>query len=219
MKLLIGIVLLAVTTAVYGDLHCEAPNPTLPNEWIDMSSGCTKAVRDQIQKEIDASIQYLAMGAHFSRDTINRPGFAEFFFNSAKEEREHAQHLIDYLTMRGQLTGEISSLITVPHPARQRWDNGVDALTDALNLEAQVTKSIKGVIEKCESDTVTESNGNGNKKIKVNDYHLVDYLTGVYLEEQHKGQRELAGLLSTLSKMMKHNGEIGEFLFDKTLLS
>ncbi|XP_055384863.1 ferritin subunit [Condylostylus longicornis] len=218
MKLLLGIFLLSVTTAVYGDLHCEAPNPTLPNAWIDMTSGCITAVRDQIQKEIDASFQYLAMGAHFSRDTVNRPGFADFFFDSAKEEREHAQHLIDYLTMRGQLTGEISSLIKIPTHMKTKWNHGVDALTDALNLEAQVTKSIKGVIEKCESDIAADSENN-NKKIKVNDYHLVDYLTGVYLEEQHHGQRELAGKLSTLSKMMKHHGEIGEFLFDKTLKS
>lgn len=52
-------------------------------------------------------------------------------------------------------------------------------------------------------------------------YHfnqLVDYLTGVYLEEQYKGQRELAGKVSTLKKMMKNHGQLGEFLFDKQLL-
>lgn len=50
---------------------------------------------------------------------------------------------------------------------------------------------------------------------------LVDYLTGEFLEEQYKGQRELAGKISTLKKMMNKpngNGELGEFLFDKQLL-
>lgn len=79
-----------------------------------MASTCVNALRNQIQKEIDASFAYLAMAAYFSRDTVNRPGFAEHFFKSAKEEREHAEHLIEYLSMRGQLTDSVSGLITIP---------------------------------------------------------------------------------------------------------
>lgn len=85
----------------------------IPNEWLDMSRGCIREVRRQIQAEVDASMQYLAMGAHFAKDTVNRPGFSEFFFNAAGEEREHATKLIEYLLMRGQLTDDVSSLITV----------------------------------------------------------------------------------------------------------
>lgn len=76
-----------------------------------MVNPCIQAVRGQIQKEIDASMKYLAMGAHFSRDTVNRPGFAKMFFNSASEEREHAIKLIDYLLMRGELVSNVSKLI------------------------------------------------------------------------------------------------------------
>lgn len=86
----------------------------------------------------------------------------------------------------------------------QAVTNGVSALKYALKLEAKVTKSIREVIKKCEGGD--------------NDYHLVDYLTGVYLEEQYNGQRELAGKISTLGKMMAKNGPLGEFLFDKKLL-
>lgn len=85
----------------------------IPQEWLDMSRGCIKETRRQIQEEIDASITYLTMGAHFAQDTVNRPGFSELFFKAAGEEREHATKLIEYLLMRGQLTDEISSLITV----------------------------------------------------------------------------------------------------------
>lgn len=48
---------------------------------------------------------------------------------------------------------------------------------------------------------------------------LVDYLTGEFLEEQYRGQRDLAGKISTLRKMMKSNtnGALGEFLFDKQM--
>lgn len=49
-------------------------------------------------------------------------------------------------------------------------------------------------------------------------FQLVDYLTGDFLDEQYKGQRDLAGKISTLGKMMTTHGPLGEFLFDKKLL-
>ena len=72
---------------------------------------------------VDASLQWLGetwdslvlfQGAHFSRDTINRPGFAKLFFEAASEERQHAIKIISYLLMRGELTSEISKLIQNP---------------------------------------------------------------------------------------------------------
>ncbi|KAI8045120.1 hypothetical protein M5D96_001298 [Drosophila gunungcola] len=155
--------------------------PEITKDWVDMKDACLKGMRNQIQEEINASYQYLAMGAYFSRDTVNRPGFAEHFFKAAKEEREHGSKLVEYLSMRGQLTEGVSDLINVP-----------------------VTRSIRKLIQTCEGKP-------------YNHYHLVDYLTGVYLEEQLHGQRELAGKLTTLKKMMVSQGELGEFLFDKTL--
>lgn len=98
-------------------------------------------------------------------------------------------------------------MLIVQVPAKTSWKTGVEALKDALKTEAKVTKSIRQVIEKCEDDNGT------------NDYHLVDYLTGEFLEEQYHGQRDLAGKISTLDKLMATQGPLGEFLFDKKLLS
>lgn len=86
----------------------------------------------------------------------------------------------------------------------------MEALKDALALEATVTQKIRNVIKVCED--APGKNGN------YNDYELVDYLTGEFLNEQYKGQRELAGKVSTLGKLMDKHGPLGEFLFDKTLL-
>lgn len=48
---------------------------------------------------------------------------------------------------------------------------------------------------------------------------FVDYLTGEFLEEQYKGQRELAGKIATLGKMVANQGaELADFLFDKQML-
>jgi len=48
---------------------------------------------------------------------------------------------------------------------------------------------------------------------------LVDYLITEFLEEQYKGQRDIAGKLSTLSKMISSHANLAEFLFDKKLLN
>lgn len=72
-----------------------------------------------------------------------------------------------------------------------------------------MTQSIRALIKTCEG---TARDGEDN------DYHLVDYLTGVYLEEQLTGQRDLAGKITTLEKMKNTHGELAEFLFDKSNL-
>lgn len=91
-------------------------------------------------------------------------------------------------------------------PETTIWDSGLSALKDALKLEANVTKKIRDVIKACENAP------------EFNDYHLVDYLTGDFLEEQYKGQREIAGRIATLDKMVDKHGALGEFLYDKKLL-
>uniref|UniRef100_A0A1L8DJC8 Ferritin n=1 Tax=Nyssomyia neivai TaxID=330878 RepID=A0A1L8DJC8_9DIPT len=210
MKSLFAIaILFSVVFVASGDLKCTVDLPKIPNEWLDMFKSCIQSMRTQIQREVDASMTYLAMGAYFSRDTVNRPGFAKHFFDAASEERDHANKLIEYLLMRGGLntfneTSLVTDLIKVKFVETTKWNSGVEALEDALRLEADVTASIRSVIKACEGDK--------------NDYHLVDYLTGVFLEEQYEGQRELAGMISTLRKMMNTHGTIGEFLYDKTLL-
>ena len=65
--------------------------------------------------------------------------------------------------MRGQLTSDVSKLLKFPlKPIREEWNSGVEALTDALNLEAQVTRSIRDIVTTCESP----------KDIPYNDYHV-----------------------------------------------
>ncbi|XP_075989408.1 ferritin 1 heavy chain [Anticarsia gemmatalis] len=192
--------------------QCNLKEQSIFGEWVTMHNRCKEAMRHQIKKEVGASLQYLAFGAHFSKDVVNRPGFAKLFFEAASEEREHAMKLIEYLLMRGELTTDVTNLIQIKQdlqitPIR----NGVEALERALRMEHDVTKSIREVIAKCEG-------GEREDQDQFNDYHLVDYLTGDFLEEQYKGQRDLAGKASTLKKMMDRHGDLGEFIFDKKLL-
>lgn len=201
--LLIVILYVGVSSA---KLQCDSRTLRLPTDWLDMDSVCVGAVRRQIQEEIDASIKYLSMGAHFARDVVDRPGFAQFFFKSATEKRDQAIKLIEYLLMRTPVT-QTADLIKVNAPEVKYW-KGTVALEDALKTEAAMTKKIKYVIQKCDDGE------------RQNDYHLVDYLTAEFLDKQYVDQRSLAEKISTLKKMMKNsiNDSIGEFLFDKQFL-
>lgn len=228
MKTLYFILIIATGCAVVSaNVKCDLTPPVFTKAWIDMKDGCTQAMIDQIREELKASMQYLAMGAHFATDHMNRPGFSKFFFDSATEEREHATKLINYLLMRGKLTSDIRKLVTDEiKPAGTSWKNGELALNAALELEVAVTRNIRNLIQVCEgtakskSELAVDPQPNPDKPVddSWNDYHLVDYLTGEFLEEQLKGQRHLAGLISTLGKMKGKHGNLGEFLFDKKLL-
>lgn len=189
---------------------CTHSAGSTPKDWVDMAHNCTTSLESQLKEETAAAMTYLAMGAHFARDTINRPGFSNFFFDSASEEREHAIKIIEYLLMRGELTSRRPLLKFPLKPLKVQWKSGLEALTDALELEAKITQILHNINKRCEKP-------GGNSKF--NDYHLVDWLTGELLDEQYKGQRELAGKVSTLSKMNSMHGSLGEFLFDKKMLN
>lgn len=188
-------------------LKCSLRSSNVTNSWIDIVTPCVKSLKKQVSVEFNASMEYLSMAAHFARDTVNRPGFSKFFFDSASEEREHGIKIIEYLLMRGQLTNDVSKLITFPIITNNTELNGKKALTEALKLEAKVTRSIRDIIKTCENEP------------SFNDYHLVDYLITDFLDEQYKAQRDLAGKISVLSKLMQTHGALGEFLFDKKLLN
>lgn len=163
---------------------------------------CFEALQRQIVKEMNAALTYLSMGVKFAEDKMHRPGFSEFFFKAANEEREHAIKIIEYLLMRNELINVPGAIAAED----KKFENGMEALERAFELETEVTEKILGIIKICEQE-------------KFNDYHLVDYLTTDFLDEQYKGQRDLAGKIETLEKMNRMHGKLGEFLFDKKLLN
>lgn len=178
----------------------EQSGATGDYKWNGVDDQCLVALHRQINMEFNASILYLKYAAFFGQEKVNLPGFEKFFFKAAGEEREHGIKLIEYALMRGQAPVDKASFKLDYKPLSPPAD-GEAALRAALKKEEEVTHSIRGVIKACEEGS--------------NDFHLADYLTGEYLDEQHKGQRELAEKISTLNKMKKTSGKLGEFLFDK----
>lgn len=180
-------------------------------KWQTMgNASCATKLQDQINLEFNAAIFYLQYAAYFEKYDVNLPGFAKFFFNAASEEREHGMKLIDYALMRGQdpiisekffLDFKNTAKQLETEPSSEKSSPALKALEQALEKEEEVTTSIRTLIKLCEGEP--------------NDFHLVDYLTGEFLDEQHKGQRELAGKKKMLEKMLKTNPHLGDFIFDK----
>lgn len=198
-----GVVAIAVAFLSIYQETAQAEEQTGSNtyQWNNVDHQCLTALHKQINKEFDASIVYLKFAAYFAQEKVNLPGFEKFFFNAAGEEREHGIKLIEYALMRGKEPIDRDSFKLNYSMKVDPKTNGETALRAALQKEEEVTHSIREVIKACEGGT--------------NDFHLADYLTGEYLDEQHKGQRELAEKIATLTKMKKSAPKLGEFLFDK----
>uniref|UniRef100_T1DF24 Ferritin n=1 Tax=Psorophora albipes TaxID=869069 RepID=T1DF24_9DIPT len=184
--------------------HAQEQTGTVEGDykWDNIEDPCVTALHNQINEEFNAAITYLTMGAYFRQEKINLLGFSDFFFKAAAEEREHGIKLMEYALMRGKGPVDKNNF-NLDYSFKVPADtDGEAGLRMALQKEEKVTKSIRGVIKVCEGGS--------------NDYHLADYLTGEYLEEQHKGQRELAEKIATLHKMKKESPHLGEYLFDRT---
>jgi len=181
-------------------------------EWMDMDTDCVTEVKYHIKRELEASLTYIAMGAHFLSAANFRPGVAQLFLKHAGEERQHARALMDYVLMRGyEITKDE---IPVLKPVSTTWDNVFQALNTTLKIEKDVRDYFKKIIYVCE--------GGSDPEHKSVDYHISDFLTGTFLEEQHQGVHEIALLVTKLARMLK-NTEIPatfvEIEFDRTLLN
>jgi ferritin len=64
-----------------------------------MDQQIVDAINQQIQQELTASHEYLAMAARFEDE--NLPGMAAWMRKQSNEERDHAIRLFDYLLDRG----------------------------------------------------------------------------------------------------------------------
>lgn len=195
-----GVVAIAVVfLSIYQETaQAKEQTESKPYQWNNTDDQCLTALHNQINKEFNASIVYLKYAAYFAQEKVNLPGFEKFFFKAAAEEREHGIKLIEYALMRGKEPIDRKRFQLDYSMKVDPNTDGESALRAALKKEEEVTHSIREVIKAC-----------------TNDFHLADYLTGEYLDEQHKGQRELAEKISTLNKMKKSSKKLGEFLFDK----
>ncbi|KAK2707224.1 hypothetical protein QYM36_015043 [Artemia franciscana] len=111
------------------------------------------AINKQINMELYASYAYLAMFTYFDRDDVASPGFAKFFEEASKEEREHAEKLIKYLNKRG---GRVI-YHPIEKPMKQEWGSCLEAMEDALSMEKDVNEEQSWPVAPLKPDLISSS--------------------------------------------------------------
>merc|ERR1711887_323637 len=153
-------------------------------------------INKQINMELYASYVYLSMSAYFARDDISLHGFAKRFRDASKEEKEHAETLIDYQNMRG---GRVV-FREIAKPTCDEWGTAIEAIEASLELEKTVNESILNMHK------MADSHG---------DAQMTDFLEGTFLKEQVEAIEEIADLVT---KMNRAGDGLGLHVIDKELL-
>merc|ERR1711970_1203582 len=86
-------------------------------------------INKQINMGLYASYVYLSMSAYFARDDIALHGFSKRFRAASSEEKEHAEKLIDYQTMRG---GRVT-FREIAKPSSDDWGTALEAVLAVLS--------------------------------------------------------------------------------------
>lgn len=201
LKIISGSILLALVLVTVSASDANIGEAVSANDYA-YNATCMTKLREHIQRELQASVTYLAMGAWANHYAVQRPGLAKFFFASASEERTHGLTMLNYLRMRGHNSNSILPADLAPQNDKYSWESPLSALRQALYMEKEVTRHIKGIIDYCAD---------------AEDHHLADYLTADFMEEQLQGQRTLAGYINTLRGLLKKNPAMANWTFDNKL--
>ncbi|EDX01529.2 ferritin heavy chain [Drosophila yakuba] len=158
----------------------------------NFAQSCEKKLNDQINLELKACHQYLAMAYHFDRSDISSPGLHGFFLKASAEEREHAEKIMTYVNKRGGLI--VLSSVPEPLPC---FASSLAALKYALKMELEVNRHLLDLHALAG---------------KESDPNLCDFIEANFLQEQVDGQKILADYISQLERAQN---DVGAYLFDK----
>ena len=103
------------------------------------------AMNQQVGNEMGASLQYVAIAAHF--DAENLPQLAAFFYRQAGEERDHAMKFVKFVVDVG---GRVE-IPAIPAP-RGRFKEAAEAVSLSLAWEHTVTEQIYALVEIARGD-------------------------------------------------------------------
>jgi bacterioferritin B len=147
-----------------------------------ISAAVNDALNRQIGNEFGASIQYVAIAAHF--DCEGLPQLARHFYKQANEEREHAMRFVKFVV-------DADGRIEIPeiNAPKSRFKSAEEAVQLSLNWEMEVTRQINGLMDMA--------------------YKHNDHLTRNFLEWFVQEQLEEVSSMDTLLKMIRRAGEQG----------
>jgi ferritin len=147
-----------------------------------ISRELASAFNQQIGNEFGASMQYVAIAAHFQQKQLTL--LAKLFMEQADEERTHAMKFVQYvLDTKGELA---LPAIAAPKPA---FSSAEDAVAAALAWEEDVTRQIGRLMDLA---------------VKENDYLAQSFLQW-FIDEQLEEVVKMDRLLSVIRQSGEKN--------------
>jgi ferritin len=147
-----------------------------------ISKKINDAINQQIGNEFGASLQYVAIAAHF--DTEALPQLAAHFYRQAAEERDHAMKFVKFLC---DADGQVL-IPAVPAP-KHKFKSAAEAVQMSLDWEREVTQQIHLLVALAKKED--------------------NYTTDNFLQWFVKEQLEEVSSMDQLLKVMQRAGETG----------
>ena len=103
-----------------------------------ISKKINDAINQQIGNEFGASLQYVAIAAHFDSEAL--PQLAAHFYEQAGEERDHAMMMVQFLL-------DTDADVTIPgvEAPNTRFADSTEPIALALAQERRVSEQINGL--------------------------------------------------------------------------
>ncbi|EPS63486.1 ferritin, partial [Genlisea aurea] len=158
------------------------------------------AINEQINVEYSVSYVYHSLYAYFDRDNVALKGFAKFFKEASKEEREHAEKLMEYQNKRGGRVKLYSILLPPTEFDHAEKGEALYAMELALSMEKLTNEKLLRL------HSVACSN---------NDPQLTDFIESEFLDEQVESIRKISEYVAQLRRVGKGHGV---WHFDQKLL-
>jgi ferritin len=147
------------------------------------------AINEQIGYEFSASMQYVAIAAHFSADAL--PQLSQHFFRQAAEENEHAMRFIKYVVDAGGRV--VIPAIDAPKPS---FKTAEEAIKLSLDQEVKVTHQINALVELAREEK---------------DYITINFLQW-FLAEQLEEVSSMDNLLKIVQRASANILQVEEYL-------
>jgi ferritin len=147
-----------------------------------ISKKINDAINQQIGNEFGASLQYVAIAAHFDEEAL--PQLAAHFYKQAEEERDHAMRFVKFLV---EADGQVV-IPAVPAP-KHKFATAEEAVKLSLDWELEVTDQIHKLVDLAKKE--------------------VNYTTDNFLQWYVKEQLEEVSSMDALLKVIRRAGEGG----------
>ncbi len=140
-----------------------------------MKGALGQALNDQIKEELFSAYTYMAMEVY--AESINLPGFANWFYIQSKEEMEHANGMHKYLISRDAKV-EYQAIAKPPVD----FKSALHLFEETLTHEKYISKKVNGLYELA---------------IKEKDYAMQSFLRW-YIDEQVEEEAQVKEIIEKI---------------------